>query len=413
MNIGMILEHSFRSDVRVEREARSLTEKGHQIFVLCPYEKGLKHLEKRDYCTVVRVKLPKFSLFHLISFLSLNFSHYHPFWYRHIKWFVRTFKIQVLHVHDLPYLKTALLAAKREIPVIADLHEVYPEALQIWSEFLFLTNNFVVKSVIRNFNRWKRFEGESLKAVYKIISIVDETKKRLVDNYLIPPEKIIIISNYISKNSTNFIEPTQNCTKWNYITNKFAITHIGRYGAYRGLETTLKALKLLKDKIPDLLFLLVGRGPPYYDEYLKSLIEALDVSDVVQMQEWVPFEEIPCILHASKAGIIPFSPYSAQMNFACPNKLFQYMLAKTPLIVSSCQSLKRIIKETNSGVVFDADNAVSLAKTIETLYKNPDLLKKLGENGQKAVLNGKHNWEEDAKKLINMYNELEKKLKDR
>jgi len=58
-------------------------------------------------------------------------SCYSKHWERAIENFLTSFSVDVLHVHDLPLLGTALLVGKRHrTPVVADLHENYPAMLE-------------------------------------------------------------------------------------------------------------------------------------------------------------------------------------------------------------------------------------------------------------------------------------------
>lgn len=68
-----------------------------------------------------------------------------------------------------------------------------------------------------------------------------------------------------------------------------------------------------------------------------------------------------------------------------PHKLFQYMLEGKPVVVSSCTPLKRMVEETNNGLVFEAGNAKELADKIIDLYNNKNLRGELGKNGKKAI----------------------------
>lgn len=78
------------------------------------------------------------------------------------------------------------------------------------------------------------------------------------------------------------------------------------------------------------------------------------------------------------------------------------MLRRKPVIVSSCNSLKRIIEETQAGLVFEAGDDKDFAEKIFTLSNDDSMMEKFGNNGKAAVLN-KYNFEEDGKKLVNLY----------
>ena len=82
-------------------------------------------------------------------------------------------------------------------------------------------------------------------------------------------------------------------------------------------------------------------------------------------------------------------------NTTVPYKLSQYMCLGLPQIVSDCVPLKRIIKESKSGIVFNASNSIDLKKKILSL--NTNLIKGLRKNSLKYFK--KNNWEKSEEKI--------------
>ena len=67
------------------------------------------------------------------------------------------------------------------------------------------------------------------------------------------------------------------------------------------------------------------------------------------------------------------------------------MHLKKPVIVSNCRPLKRVVKETESGLFFQADNPEDLARNILFLFNNKQMRSQMGKNAKNAVLK-KYNW---------------------
>ena len=93
---------------------------------------------------------------------------------------------------------------------------------------------------------------------------------------------------------------------------------------------------------------------------------------------------------------------SEQTDNSSPNKLFQYMYFKKPLISSDCKSLEKLILEENCGLIFKDRDSKDLANKIIKLYSNSDLRKQLGENGHNSVVS-KYNWEATSEALRQIY----------
>ena len=90
-----------------------------------------------------------------------------------------------------------------------------------------------------------------------------------------------------------------------------------------------------------------------------------------------------------------------------PHKLFQIMMSKSLLLVSSCKPLKRIVEKYDAGVIFNANDSNDFAIKVISFFKNRDDYNYKIENGYNAVMNKSENWEVESKKLLYLYDNLE------
>jgi len=88
-----------------------------------------------------------------------------------------------------------------------------------------------------------------------------------------------------------------------------------------------------------------------------------------------------------------------------PNKMFEYMIAELPIIASNFLLWREIVEKNNCGICVNPLDPKEIAEAIEYLIEHPDEARKMGENGRKAVLE-KYNWENESKKLLEIYEEL-------
>ena len=86
-----------------------------------------------------------------------------------------------------------------------------------------------------------------------------------------------------------------------------------------------------------------------------------------------------------------------------PHKLFQIMMSKSLLLVSSCKPLKRIVTKYNAGIVFNADDANDFAKKVISIHQNYDEYQIKTQNAFDAVMTKGENWEQESLKLFNLY----------
>jgi len=92
-----------------------------------------------------------------------------------------------------------------------------------------------------------------------------------------------------------------------------------------------------------------------------------------------------------------------------PVKMFEYMSAGIPVIASNFPLWKEIVEGNKCGICIDPQSPEEIAKAVEYLLNNPEIAKQMGENGRKVV-EEKYNWENEGKKLLEVYSILVNKL---
>ncbi|MEC9332915.1 MAG: glycosyltransferase, partial [Candidatus Thermoplasmatota archaeon] len=170
---------------------------------------------------------------------------------------------------------------------------------------------------------------------------------------------------------------------------------------HRGLDEVIRALAELKSL--NLSLRIVGARGGYAEE-LRKLAKDLEVEHRIDLVKWRPLEEVPNAIMECDIGIVPHQKH-AHTDATIPHKLFQYMLGRRPVIVSNCKPLERIVKETQSGLVFESGNTKDLAAKIEKLFGDAALRKALGSNGRVAS-SGEYSWEVEGQKLVKLYEQF-------
>jgi glycosyltransferase involved in cell wall biosynthesis len=217
-------------------------------------------------------------------------------------------------------------------------------------------------------------------------------------------DKVTVVSN---TEDQSFLNQPQDPDIYKAYTGKFIVTYSGNIGPHRGVDTVIEAMSYLK-QYPDIVFVVVGSGSESVMDMLSELTRKYGVENQVFFLGRQPFDKFYSYMKFTDANIIPHKSNRHTDN-TIPHKLFQAMMTGKPVIVSSSAPLKRIVTLTNSGIIFEADDAKSLAEKIKELYLDKNLQQHLGENGIKATLQGEWNWEHEQKKLIELYSGVLKK----
>ncbi|SEE38462.1 Glycosyltransferase involved in cell wall bisynthesis [Tenacibaculum sp. MAR_2010_89] len=401
--IGMVVDASYPNDIRVRKEADALVAADKKVIVICPHRKNEVQIETINGVTVYRIGKNYSNFKKGILDIFESVFNVNPFFYFGIKKALIKYKIEYLHIHDLPLAGTGYLFKSRVKEIILDLHENYPEALKTWFSW---KKNHLIKFknfLFMNPKLWSKKERKYCLKYKNIICVVEEMKQKLVSNFDIDPSKLIVISNQEKKEfALNF----KNEVLQNVINpDSFSITYVGGFGPHRGLDTAIKAMPEIVKSIKNAKLFLIGKGSTDVEEQLKNIVKENQMEKYVDFVGYRPFTEVSTIMKKSTVNIIPHKA-NEHTNNTIPHKLFQIMMSKSLLLVSSCKPLKRIVEKYDSGLVFKADDFNDFTKKILMIYKNKKLLEIKTENAYKAVMDEGENWDEESIKLVKFYNNL-------
>ncbi|AOW16925.1 hypothetical protein LPB03_05355 [Polaribacter vadi] len=396
----MIVDGAYPNDIRVRKEAEALAGKGKKVLVVCPRKKNDLETEIVNNVTVFRIgknyTIAKKGIYDIIE----SATNINPLFYFGLKKAFKKYKIEYLHVHDLPLAGTGFKFKNNVKKIYLDLHENYPEALKTW--FLWKQNSVIkVKNALFfNSENWSKKEKKYCEKYDKVICVVEEMKAKLIAKFNIENEKLIVVSNHEKKSfAANFNEEVAQ----NIISNKdFSITYVGGFGPHRGLQTAIEAMPKFVKHIPNAKLFLIGKGSADVETKLREIVTEFQVENSVVFVGYRPFKEVSTIMQKTNINIIPHLANDHTDN-TIPHKLFQIMMSKSLLLVSSCKPLKRIVTKYNAGIVFNADDANDFAKKVISIHQNYDEYQIKTQNAFDAVMTKGENWEQESLKLFNLY----------
>ena len=398
MRVGMILDKAFPPDTRVNNEADILIAIGIEVHILC--FSSIENPQEEENLNGIHIhRLKKGSRY--ISWgrglINTYFDYYSIYLKSEIDIFIKKYNLDILHVHDL-YLMKAVSLVSKNIPVVLDMHENYVDGLDYYK----FSNTWIGKLLISK-NRWRKFERDYSRKADWIITVVEEMKNRIAS--VTNKEEIIVYSNYVN------LEVFYKCPLNNDLINKYkkyyVLSYIGGFDYHRGIFTLIDAVPTIIQTILNLKVLLIGKGKIINE--IKSRIQALNIQNYIDIIPWISPQELPNYFRISNIGVIPHIK-SVQTDNSSPNKLFQYMTAGKPVVVSDCISLERIVKGSRCGAVFQSNNHLDLSNSITDIYENFDKYKLMGKNGISAVKN-KYNTQISGRELVHLYETINADIK--
>lgn len=403
----MILNAHYPDDIRVRKEANALIASGFEIMLICYRREGEKEKEMVggiDVRRVIEVNNKVTKTFY-DSWIAMTKNHL--FFTRILKGIVKDNAIGVFHVHDLPMANTVYkVANKFKIPLVLDLHENYPAMVDFNRQFQTRWIQKINFNLFYRYQPWFKYERKMVDRADIVLTVVEEMKHRLMEMHRLEDKKIVIVGNEEEKSFLDSNASEVAIAKRMLPERFFNVLYIGGLGPHRGLDTAIKGIDLLKESFPEIHLHIVGGGN--YSQTLVDMVQGMRLTDYVTIHGKVPFRLVAPLMKAADLNIVPHNS-TEHTEHTIPHKLYQIMMMNTPLLVSSCAPLKRVITENNCGYIFEADNPADFAKQVTHIYQHQEEALKMAARAMQKTLYGDLNWESRSQPLVELYTEMLKK----
>jgi glycosyltransferase involved in cell wall biosynthesis len=395
MKILMLLDNQFPPDIRVEKEANSLLKDGNDVAILSYMHSSMKREELINGIRIFRFRIPRQVAKKILGF-SLQLPFYQWIWQREIKRTAKLYPFDVVHIHDLPLCALIqFIKGNYGVPVVADMHENYPYLV---AEQPYM--NSLPARILLSKKKWFIKEKEWLIKADSIICVAEEMKQR-IESLFKNPLKISVVPNVpaiteLSGTTTDYFSLK------NRFSGTFNILYIGGIDAVRGIDILIRAAKEAAQTISILKIIIVGDGRILPD--MKRLAMSLKLDNIISFEGWKPQNEIGNYIMVSDVCVIPHRK-SPQTDNSSPNKLFQYLFFKKPVISSDCKSVEKIILAEKCGMIYPDNSSGELTGRINYFFEHPMDGIEMGNNGYKAVIS-KYNWENSVAPLLSVYSDF-------
>jgi len=177
------------------------------------------------------------------------------------------------------------------------------------------------------------------------------------------------------------------------------IIFVGSLIKRKGIETLIKAIPLVKKKIPDLVLYIIGNGNSKYKQYLISLCNKFDIYNNVKFLGYKQPKEIVEYLIKSQIFVFPSEIENS------PNVIAEAMVLGLPVLATKVGGIPYIIESGKSGILVEKENSQILSEKIIYLLRNPSIRMTIGENA-KQIARNLHHPKDVAIKTISAYNEI-------
>lgn len=361
------------SDQRVDKVCNSLTDMGFEVLLVGRQYKDSPHLSPRKYktkrvCLLFRKGAVFYAEFNIRLFFLLLFA-----------------KCDILVSNDLDTLLPNYLISKiREKKIVYDSHEYFcgvPELIH---------RPRVQKC-------WRRIERFCVPGLPEIITVNHSIADLYDKEYPERKNKVRVVRNIPTSQKPPVTETRHSLGLPE--DKKLLILQGSGINVDRGSEELVSAMKMVDDNI---LLLIVGKGDAV--PALKQQVKNDNLSDKVLFIDRVAPDKLFNYTYLADIGFSLDKDTNINYRFSLPNKIFDYMKAETPVIVSNLPEIAKVVREADIGLVIADHQPETIAAAINELLRNEELLMKYKLNAKTAAL--VYTWENEEKVLEDIYRKL-------
>lgn len=260
---------------------------------------------------------------------------------------------------------------------------------------LYKIKNFAYRFVI----------STAVKKAKKIIAVSEFTKKDIIEQFKVNPEKVKVTYEGVSENSFSTKDKigskkTDKETLLGYNIHSPFLLYVGNAYPHKNLEGLIRVFSKIGDKNINLV--LVGKGDYFYAR-LKSYSEKLglwknkDKNSKIVFPGYVPDNDLKIMYQNALIYVFP----SFYEGFGLPP--LEAMAQGCPVVSSNKTSMPEILGD--AVVYFNPENEDEMLDKIKSYINNEDLRQILKKKGFEQAK--KYSWQNCAKKTLEIYkNEL-------
>jgi glycosyltransferase involved in cell wall biosynthesis len=232
------------------------------------------------------------------------------------------------------------------------------------------------------------------KATY-VTTVSQEAKEILLSRY--PGLKVVVNENGVNPRRFSPEVSGKKPIERFALKGKFIIGYSGSLMWWHGIPVLLKAMEMVRRKLPEAHLLLMGDSG-LRQEY-EALTKKLSIDDVVTFTGLVSYEKMPGFLAACDVLVAPYLPVLAQVPFhGSPIKVFEYMAMAKPVVASNLGQISAILEHRETGLLVTPGDVNELADVIVELGGDPQLARTLGYNARSESM--KYTWKANGDRLL-------------
>ena len=350
------------ADNRVHKVCTSLQNMGFDVLLIGRKLPASLEVARRNYQT------KRFSL--IFKTGALFYAEYN---FRLFMFLLFT-KFDVVLANDLDSLTANFLASKiKNKPLVYDSHEYFTEVPEL-----------INRPKVQRF--WEWLERKMLPKIKYAYTVCNSIAKIYKEKYGTDFKVVRNIPNAIKEP----IIKNNNSTK--------IILYQGAVNIGRGLKQAILSMKF----IDNAKLIIAGDGDIKLQ--LAKLVEKENLQNRVEFIGRLPIEELAKLTPQADIGLSIEEDLGLNYRFALPNKLFDYIQAQVPVLVTNLPEMAAIVNQYKIGEITSTLEPKQLAEKIKEALFNIEKREIWQENLKVAAK--ELTWKKEEKVLIEIYSQF-------
>lgn len=291
--------------------------------------------------------------------------------------FLMFHSFDIATANDLDTLLGVYCATRiKKKEIVYDCHEYYTEVPE-------LANRERVRNI------WDSIERMIFPKLKYCMTVCDSISESYRREYGV---EVAVVRNLPQKTNYDFEPISLNlpCEK--------VILYQGALNVGRGLELLIKSMAF----IDDACLLIVGSGDVADDLQVLALME--NVADKIVFAGRVKCDELKYYTKLATIGVSLEEDLGLNYRFALPNKIFDYIQAGKPILISDLPEMSKIVLQYQCGELVTSRTPENLAKQINELLHDNQKLEQYSL--QSTIAARKLCWENEENIVQNIYRKI-------
>jgi glycosyltransferase involved in cell wall biosynthesis len=243
----------------------------------------------------------------------------------------------------------------------------------------------------------RAFEKRVYRRAALFVVLSEAFKSILVDSFGVDPSRVRLVPGGVDiEEFDTSVTREEARLRLGWPAGRPIVLSVRRLMRRMGLEGLIEAIGQVRERHPNVLLLIAGRGP-IADE-LQRQIDAAGLEGNARLLGFVPDAELPL---AYRAADLTVMPTVALEGFGLPT--VESLASGTPVVVTPQGGLPEVVRDLDSGLVCDDTTPEALARRIESALDGSVPLP--SEEACREYARAGFSWPAIARRLADVYRE--------